>query len=121
MLFGLCNSPASFERLMEIALAGLQWTTLLICLDDVISFSESFEEYVDQLGEVCTCIRLAGRKRKPKKCSLQRRCTSWVMSFLNEGSFLTPTMFSDSPIGPYHVVRDVKAFLGLGNYYWGFV
>ena len=28
--FGLCNAPATFERLMESVLAGLQWETCLI-------------------------------------------------------------------------------------------
>ena len=32
--FGLCNMPSTFERLMETVLAGLQWTSCLIYLDD---------------------------------------------------------------------------------------
>lgn len=36
MLFGLCNAPATFERLVDIVLAGLSWQVCLIYLDDVI-------------------------------------------------------------------------------------
>ena len=36
MLFGLCNTPATFQRLMEQVLAGLHWTMCLIYLDDII-------------------------------------------------------------------------------------
>ena len=49
MPFGLCNATATFQRLMELALSGLQWTTCLIFLDDVISFSSSFDQHVCDL------------------------------------------------------------------------
>ena len=39
MLFGLCNSPAKFERLMDRVLCGMRWSHCLVYLDDVISFS----------------------------------------------------------------------------------
>ncbi|XP_014669774.1 PREDICTED: RNA-directed DNA polymerase homolog [Priapulus caudatus] len=44
MPFGLANAPATFERLMELVLRGLQWTDCLVYLDDVIVFGRTFEE-----------------------------------------------------------------------------
>ena len=49
MLFGLFNAPATFERLMETVLAGLQWDICLIYLDDVIVFGKSFEDMFNPL------------------------------------------------------------------------
>ena len=48
LLFGLTSAPATFERLMEKVLKGLQWQTLLLYLDDVIVFSKDFESHLEQ-------------------------------------------------------------------------
>jgi len=40
--FGLTSALATFQRLMEQALSGLHWKTLLIYLDDVIVISPDF-------------------------------------------------------------------------------
>ena len=34
--FGMCNGPATFQRLMNILLAGIQWHSCLVYLDDII-------------------------------------------------------------------------------------
>ena len=68
MPFGLCNSAATFQRLMEVALNGLQWVTCLIYLDDVIIFSASFDDHLVQLSDVLARIADAGLKLKPRKC-----------------------------------------------------
>ena len=36
MPFGLTNGPASFTRLMNLALGELTWTHCLVYLDDII-------------------------------------------------------------------------------------
>ena len=35
MPFGLCNATASFQRTLDILLAGLRWKTCLVYLDEV--------------------------------------------------------------------------------------
>ena len=41
MLFGLCNAPATFQRLMNLTLSGILWTECLVYLDDVIIFGNT--------------------------------------------------------------------------------
>ena len=50
--FGLTSAPATFERLMERVLKGLQWRTLLLYLDDIIVFSKDFHSHLERLEEV---------------------------------------------------------------------
>lgn len=47
MPFGLCNGPATFERLMNKILEGLSWKTYLVYLDEVIVFGQDFESTLD--------------------------------------------------------------------------
>ena len=52
MPFGLCNAPATFERLMDRVLCGMRWSRCLVYLDDVISFGKSIPEALMRLEEV---------------------------------------------------------------------
>ena len=60
MPFGLCNAPASFQRLMDLVLAGLQWSECLVYLDDVIVIGRNFEEHLQNIGSVLQCLRESG-------------------------------------------------------------
>ncbi|CAG2224644.1 unnamed protein product [Mytilus edulis] len=44
MPFGLCCAAQTFERLMETILAGLQWETCLVYIDDIIVFGKTLDE-----------------------------------------------------------------------------
>ena len=50
MPFGLCNAPATFERLMDRVLCGMCWSHCLVYLDDVISFGTTAPEALQRLG-----------------------------------------------------------------------
>ena len=69
MPMGLKNGPATFQRLMKLALAGLQFITCIIYLDDVIVFGKNFNEHLHRLDEVLHWFKEAGLKLKPGKCN----------------------------------------------------
>ncbi|KRZ63926.1 Retrovirus-related Pol polyprotein from transposon 17.6, partial [Trichinella sp. T8] len=62
MPFGLCNSPATFQRLMETSLRGLVGSKCLVYLDDVIVFGRTAEEHTARLQEVLDRLRKVGLK-----------------------------------------------------------
>ena len=47
--FGLCNSSATFRRLMDIVMSGLNFETCLVYLDDIIVFSQTLEQHHERL------------------------------------------------------------------------
>ena len=49
MPFGLCNSPSTFQRLMNVALAGLDPMVCLIYLDDIIVHSHNLGVHLKRL------------------------------------------------------------------------
>ncbi|GFT32304.1 retrovirus-related Pol polyprotein from transposon opus [Trichonephila clavipes] len=81
MPFGLCNAPATFERMMDNLLRHFKWTMCLCYLDDIIVFSETFEDHLIRLRLVLKCLQEAGLKLNskrsvfllPKKFLLSRR------------------------------------------------
>ncbi|GFV75756.1 retrovirus-related Pol polyprotein from transposon 17.6 [Trichonephila clavipes] len=69
MPFGLCNAPATFERMMDNLLRHLNGLFLCLCyLDDIIVFSETFEDHLIRLRLVLKCLQEAGLKLNSKKC-----------------------------------------------------
>ena len=72
MPFGLCNAPATFQRVMQRVLADLEWRSCFVFLDDILVVSKTFEEHLSRLREVLTRLRDAGLRLKPKKCNLLR-------------------------------------------------
>ena len=68
MPFGLCNTPATFQRLMQNTLGELHPTYCIIYLDDVIVFGHSEEEHLECLCIVFECFREFNLKLKPSKC-----------------------------------------------------
>lgn len=70
MPFGLCNAPATFEKLMERVLKKLISNVCLVYLDDVIVFGKSFNKMLKNLEKVFKCLRSANLKLNPKKCSI---------------------------------------------------
>ena len=68
MPFGLCNTPATFQRLMTNCLGELNYFTCLVYLDDVVIYSSTQEEHIKCLQAVLECFWLHGLKLKPPKC-----------------------------------------------------
>ena len=68
MPYGLCNAPATFQRLRQNCLGELNLTYALIYLDDVIVFSRTEEEHLHCLRVVFASFLEHGLRLKPSKC-----------------------------------------------------
>ena len=70
MPFGLTGAPATFQRLVDTMLRGIQYTTVLAYIDDIIVIGQAVEDCFSTLVEVLHRIRKAKLKLKPSKCEL---------------------------------------------------
>ncbi len=120
MPFGLCNAPATFQRLI---LAGLQWTSCLVYLDDVIIVAKTFEEHLHNLRTVFDRLREAGLKLKPTKCSLCRQEVNFLGHIVSaDGVATDPAKTEKVETWPIPTSRrEVQQFVGLANYYRRFI
>jgi hypothetical protein len=73
MPFGLCNVPATFERLMETVLRGLTYDSCLVYLDDVIVIGSIFQEHLFNLRKVFERFREARLKLNPGNVSFCKK------------------------------------------------
>ncbi len=123
MPFGLCNAPATFQRLMERVLQGLHWSTCLVYLDDIIIFSASVGDHLARLDEVLARLREAGLKLKPSKCQLLRKSVHYLGHVVSERGVETdPAKIECIANWPTPSnTKELKSFLGLASYYRRFV
>ena len=70
MPFRLCNTPTTFQQLMQNCLGELNLTYCLIYLDDVITFSNDEDDHLHCMRVIFDRFWVEHLKLKPSKCSL---------------------------------------------------
>ena len=73
MPIGLTGAPATFQRLVDVVMNGLNLEVCLVYLDDIIVYSRDVDTHLDRLRAVFERLQAAGLKLKPSKCRLFQR------------------------------------------------
>ena len=68
--FGLISAPATFRRLMDLVMAGLNLEVFLVYLDNIIVYSSGAGDHLKRLRAVLNRLRGAQLKLKQSKCRL---------------------------------------------------
>ena len=122
MSFGLCNAPATFQRVMQVVLAGME-DCCGVYLDDIIVFSKSVDEHLNCLERVFCRLAEAGLKLKPKKCLFVRREVPYLGHVISADG-VRPDKCKTEAIDRFPAPRNIKelrSFLRLASYYRKFV
>ena len=126
MPYGLCNAPATFERLMERVLADIPQKQCVVYLDDLLVHATGFEQVLQNLHQVFSAISAiwgAGLHLHPRKCHLLQRETKFLGHVVGaEGVSTNPTKVE--AVKKWSIpqnVSEVRSFLGLTSYYRHFV
>ena len=123
MPFGLCNAPATFQRLMESCLGELHLQQCIIYLDDIIVFAKSPEEHLNRLEGVLLKLQAAGLKLKPSKCDFFKEKITYLGHVVSKEGIATDNekvrVIKEWPVPK--TVTEVRSFLGFTNYYRKFI
>lgn len=123
MPFGLKNAPATFQRLMDNILRGMQGQSLFVYLDDIVVYANTLEEHDKKIKELFNRLRKANLKLQPEKCKLLKRQVSYLGHLLSEdGLSVDPEKVWSVKYFPTPLnVKNVRQFLGLPGYYRRFI
>ena len=123
MPFGLCNAPATFERLMDRVLHGLRWNRCLVYLDDIISFGGTFGAALSNLTLIFERLRSYGLQLKSSKCHLFRASVPFLGHIVGRrGLECDPKKIEDVKSWPVpDCLKSVRQFLGFVGYYRRFI
>uniref|UniRef100_A0A3B3HTT0 Gypsy retrotransposon integrase-like protein 1 n=1 Tax=Oryzias latipes TaxID=8090 RepID=A0A3B3HTT0_ORYLA len=129
---GLCNSPASFMRLMMNIFGDQNFLTLLCYLDDVLVYAPNEGEALRRLEMVFGRLRAHGLKLAPKKCQLLRRSVKFLGHVVDSKGVSTDPdkvkaitamtvmdLMMEDGITPSQ--KKIKSFLGMVMYYQQFI
>ena len=119
MPFGLCNAPATFQRLMEKVLGPLINHGVLVYLDDVLLYAEDANELIDLLRKVLKLLNAAGLKCKASKCSLFAETIQYLGHVVSSQGIRPETVKLDKILQWPRPETGVglAGFLGFCNYY----
>ena len=120
MSFGLRNAPATFQRLMNMVVSGLEGCA--VYLDDVVIFSDTWDMHVqriralfDRLAEARLTVNLA-------KCEFARATVTYLGRVVGQGQ-VRPVDAKVRAVAQYPAPttkKELMRFLGLVGYYRSF-
>ena len=120
---GLCNSPSTFQRTVEMIFGDLNFSKLVLYLDDILVYSSTFQEHLDRLEVVFQRLIKHGLKLKGGKCHFLRREIKHLGHVVGrDGVSVDPDKVERVENWPTpRGVEELRSFLGLASYYRRFV
>ncbi|KAM4549940.1 uncharacterized protein V3H82_019144 [Fundulus diaphanus] len=122
MPFGLHGAPATFQRLMDRVLQGCGDCSAAY-LDDVVIFSDTWEQHLQHLERVLGKIEQAGLTLNPAKCQWAKEEAQYLGYRLGRGE-VRPQVDKVDAIRSCprpRTKKEVRSFLGLAGWYRRFV
>ncbi|CAM4627222.1 unnamed protein product [Lepidochelys olivacea] len=120
--FGLKGAPATFQRLVDQLLRGME-SFAVAYIDDICVFSQTWEDHVSQVRQVLDRLQGAGLTVKAEKCKVGMAEVSYLGHWVGSGR-LKPEPAKVEVIRDWpapHTKKQVQAFIGLAGYYRRFV
>ena len=123
MPFGLTNAPSAFQRLMNKVFGNSMDDYTLVYLDDVLVFSQTWEEHVKHVCQVLDRLAEHKLKVKRKKSAFGRLQVKFLGHVVSEsGIAMDPDkVHAMLSLAAPQNVSDLRSFLGAVNFYRRFI
>ena len=123
MPFGLTNSPATYQRLMEECLGDYNMKICIIYLDDIIIFAKDFEEHSEGLDLVLTRLKECSLKLSAEKCFIMQKSVHFLGHVVSDcGVETDPDKIEKVKNWPVPKNADeLRSFIAFAGYYRRYV
>ena len=115
--FGLASAPQTFQRLMNRVVANIP--SARCYLDDIVIFSQTEEEHIQDVEKVLQALDQAGLGIKSNKCIFGTREIEFLGFKVSNGQ-IAPTEEKLTAMRNYPrttSIREVERFIGLVGFY----
>jgi hypothetical protein len=119
--FGLTGAPGTFQRAMDFIFMDV--AHCMPYIDDLIIFSTSFSQHMEDLENVFRRLRQAGLKLKPAKCEWAKPEVKFLGHIVGKDG-VKPDPFNTDKVKHFPrptTVKHIQQFLGLASYYRRFI
>jgi hypothetical protein len=124
MFFGLTNSPATFQALMNTIFADLVAAgKVAVYLNDILIYSSTLDEHRNTTHEVLQRLLTHDLYLRPEKCEFDREEVEYLGLIIKEGQ-VTMDPVKVKAIADWPTPRnlhELQGFLGFANFYRRFI
>jgi len=124
MFFGMTNSPATFQTIINDIFQNLIAEGIVVVyLDDILIFTKMEEEHVQAVRWVLQVLKENKLFLRPEKCEFYKQRIEYLGLVISENEVsMDPVKVAGVREWPTPENKtDVQAFLGFMNFYWRFI
>ena len=123
MPFGLCNAPATMSRLMDKVIDTELKHRVFVYLDDLLIFSDNFEDHLVLLEKVAKCILKSGLTLNLAKSKFGMKEVNYLGHIVGNGVVRTndEKVLAISKYALPRTPKEVRCFLGMSGFYRKFI
>ena len=127
MAFGLCNAPATFQRLMDAVVLPEYREFIQTYIDDVLTHSLTFEDHLKHLDKTLSLFQKNTLMVKLSKCKFAQTEVKFLGHVISQGTIKCNPEAVETirkwkrPASGKNQVTAVRSFLGMVGWYRRFI
>jgi hypothetical protein len=124
MFFQMCNSPVTFQAMMDSIFSDMiEEQKVIVYMNDILIFAENQEELQEWTKQILQRLREHDLFLKPKKCGFNKLMMEYLGLIIQEGKLsMDPVKLSGIRDWPTPTsVKQVQGFIGFANFYRRFI